>query len=162
MVPRNRRASAFCIALCLALGSLRVGLAITLHVSPGGDDGASGRSPAEALASLRGARDAIRRLKEGGPLTEPVRVLVSDGRYFLAETFVLEPQDSGTESAPIVYEAAAGARPVFTGGRRIRGFRPAGGGLWSARIPEVAAGEWMFEQLWIDGRRAVRARSPNR
>ncbi len=40
--------------------------AITLNVSPGGKDG--------ALGSLGGARDAIRKLKDKGPLKEPVRL----------------------------------------------------------------------------------------
>ena len=30
------------------------------------------------------------------------------------------------------------------------------------RIPEVAAGQWYFEQLFVNGRRAVRARTPNK
>jgi len=29
-------------------------------------------------------------------------------------------------------------------------------------IPDVAAGRWYFEQLWVNGARATRARSPNR
>ena len=33
--------------------------------------------------------------------------------------------------------------------------------MWTARIPEVAAGSWYFEQLWVNGRRATRARTPN-
>ena len=41
-------------------------------------------------------------------------------------------------------------------------FEPGADGVWSVDVPEVAAGRWYFEQLWIDGRRATRARSPNR
>jgi hypothetical protein len=66
--------------------------------------------------------------------------------------------------APVRYEAAPGARPVFSGGRVITGFRPAQNedGLWVAKVPDVAAGTWYFEQLFVNGRRAVRARTPNR
>ena len=28
-------------------------------------------------------------------------------------------------------------------------------------MPEVKAGRWYFEQLWVNGERATRARSPN-
>jgi len=114
------------------------------------------------LASLTGARDAIRRLKSKGRLTEPVRVTVANGTYTLSEPVVFEAEDSGTKEYPIIYEAASGARPVFTGGRIITGFKRGKDGVWQAHIQDVAAGKWYFEQLFIDGRRAVRARSPNK
>ena len=41
-------------------------------------------------------------------------------RIRLSETLVFEPQDSGTAEAPIVYQAAEGARPILTGGRKIQ------------------------------------------
>lgn len=135
--------------------------ALDLYVSPGGDDRASGRSPSEALASLRGARDAIRRARSEGA-RGPFRVLVADGEYRVAETLVLEPQDGGTAEAPVSYEAAPGARPVFSGGLRIRGFEVRADGTWAAKVPGVAEGAVRFEQLWVGGRRAVRARSPNK
>ncbi|MGQ9731255.1 MAG: right-handed parallel beta-helix repeat-containing protein [Candidatus Zipacnadales bacterium] len=139
-------------------------MALTLYVAPDGDDGWSGRLPrpnAERtdgpFASLRGARDALR----GLPRREAVRVIVADGRYTLTEPLWFTPLDSGTPQAPVTYEAASGARPVFSGGRQITGFEPNEDGLWVAYIPEVAAGQWYFEQLWVNGRRAIRARSPN-
>jgi len=101
-------------------------------------------------------------LKSEGPLAEPVHVIVADGRYTLAEPFVLLPEDSGTKESPVVYQAAPNARPVFTGGRAIRGWQAGPNGVWTAHIPEVAAGNWYFEQLFVNGRRATRARSPNK
>ncbi|MBM3999794.1 MAG: right-handed parallel beta-helix repeat-containing protein [Planctomycetes bacterium] len=142
---------------------------ITLHVAPDGRDAWSGRLErpnAERtdgpLATLTGARDAIRRLRAGGPLDGPLRVQVADGDYAITEPLVLTPEDSGTADAPIRYEAARGAKPRFSGGRAIRGFTIDGDGAWSVRLPDVAEGRWYFEQLWVNGRRAVRARSPNR
>ncbi len=143
--------------------------AVTLHVSTAGNDWWSGRlaQPNKErtdgpLASLAGARDTIRLLKSKGPLVSTVRVIVLDGTYTLTEPFILTAQDSGTEEYPVIYEAAAGARPVFTGGRAITGFKPGENGIWQTHIPEVAAGKWYFEQLFVNGRRAVRARTPNR
>jgi len=142
---------------------------IVLYVAPGGNDAWSGRlaKPNAArtdgpLASLAGARDAIRRLKKRGGLKQPVRVLFADGTYFITEPVVFTPEDSGTAETPIVYQAAEGAKPVFHGGRVIRGFEKGRDGVWSVRIPEVVAGKWYFEQLWINGRRAVRAREPDK
>jgi hypothetical protein len=45
-------------------------------------------------------------------------------------------------------------------GRAHEGRRGANG-VWTAKIPEVAAGNWHFEQLWVNGYRAVRACTPN-
>ncbi len=153
------------LALCFTAAELS---AHTFHVAPDGDDRWSGRlaRPNTArsdgpLASLDGARDAIRRLKTAGPLREPVDVVVADGAYRLTATFVLTPADSGTEKCPITYRAAEGAKPVFSGGRAIDGFRRGDDGVWHARIPEAAAGELTFEQLFVNGRRATRARTPN-
>ena len=59
------------------------------------------------------------------------------------------------------YEAAPGATPVVTGGRQVTGWRAGADGVWSTVIPQAKAGQWRFEQLWVNGRRATRARTPN-
>lgn len=117
--------------------------------------------PGRPLSSLEAARDAVRKLKAEGRLTQPVRVVISQGTYPLAEPIRFTAGDSGTAQCPISYEAAPGTKPVLTGGRRITGFRKGPDQLWVANIPEAANGAWRFEQLWVNGRRAVRARSPN-
>lgn len=139
-----------------------------LHVHPRGDDRWSGglETPSAdgtdgPLASLTGARDAIRRLKAAGR-SGPFRVKVAPGEYRLQGPLVLEPQDGGTVDAPVIYEAAGPEKPRFFGGRQITGWTRQADGLWTARIPEVAEGTWYFEQLWVNGERAVRAASPNK
>lgn len=157
----------FLLMFCLLLSQCAE--AVNLYVSPKGSDDWSGRlgKPNSArtdgpLASLNGARDAIRKLKSQRPLAEPVRVIVANGTYVLEEPFTLTTEDSGTKACPITYEAAKGAKPVFSGGREIKNFVVEEEGLWQLHIPEVAAGKWYFEQLFVNGRRAVRARSPNK
>ncbi len=134
--------------------------AVTVHVSPAGNDAWSGclaRSNSQStdgpVATLERARDVVRRAKSAGTS----RVIVEDGRYTLKRPLVLSPADSGT-----VYEAAPGARPVFSGGRTISGFEPVEKGVWRVRIEDVAEGKWYFEQLFVNGRRATRARTPNK
>ena len=110
---------------------------MTLYVSPDGDDRWTGKLARPnagrtdgPLASLGGARDRLRQLRLIARIPEPVRVVIADGKYTLSEPFVLEPQDSGVGELTVSYEAAAGARPVFTGGRLIAGFKRAPGGVW--------------------------------
>jgi beta-glucanase (GH16 family) len=141
---------------------------ITLYVAPDGKDAWSGRiaAPNDArtdgpLASLDGARAAVRRLKAQGVPVGPITVEIAGATYPMPEPLVLAPDDTGTAAAPIVYRARAGERPVFDGGRPISGFTVDDSGRWTTQVPEVAAGKWYFEQLYVNGRRATRARSPD-
>ena len=75
--------------------------------------------------------------------------------------FFLESQDSGTAAAPVCYTAQPGERPLFSGGQVLRGWKPGPGSLWSVSLPEAASGRWNFHQLFVNGQRRTRARSPN-
>lgn len=141
------------------------------HVAPSGKDSWSGRLAAPnadgtdgPLPSLAAARDAVRTLRAAKELTGPVRVVVATGVYLVDRPIVFGPGDGGSPDAPVVYEAAAGTnqKPVISGGRRIRGWKQAPNGLWQTKIDDVTAGKWRFHQLWVGGRRAVVARTPDR
>ncbi len=161
---------ALTLLLMLALAATaNEAAAKTLHVSPAGNDKWSGQLAAPnadgadgPLATLQRARDIVRLWKAAGPLTEPVHIVVADGVYLLREPFVLTPLDSGTETCPVTYESAPGATPIISGGQPISGWESAENGIWKAKIPDVADGKWRFEQLIVDGKRAVRAKTPNR
>lgn len=146
--------------------------AMTIYVALDGNNGWTGslaQPNADGtdgpLATFEAARDAIRKLKAGGELKTPVRVLARGGRYFLDQTLVLTPDDSGTADSPITYGAYPGERVVVSGGRPVTGWKEmsAQGDLpkrWVASLPEVAAGRWSFTQLFVGDRRADRARLP--
>lgn len=161
---RTTFSAVFLLFLLPALLAGQTGDEILLHVSPDGRDDWSGQLEQPnaqgtdgPLASLAGARDSIRRLKSAGAIDRPVRVLIQDGVYALDGPVEFLPADSGTEAAPVSYEAADGAKPHFTGGRSLPRFQPGPDGLWVTQV----SGDWYFEDLWVNGRRATRARSPN-
>ena len=159
------------LALALTLGlfvTLPTASAIDLHVAPGGNDSWSGALPTAnannsdgPLATLAGARDAIRRLKAKGLLAEPVRVLLASGTYSVSEPVVLTALDSGTKEAPITYTASPGQKPRISGGVPITGFKKSEGPLWTTVVPAVKQGKWFFRQLFVNERRAIPARAPN-
>jgi hypothetical protein len=156
------------LILSLVLALAPALLADQLYVAPDGNDAWTGllAQPNSThtdgpLATLAGARDAIRQSQLHGSLAHAFTVTLADGHYDLTNTFELEPRDSGTARTPITYQAAPGAHPVFSGGREIHGWQPGTNHLWLAHLPEVAAGRWYFEQLWVNDRRATRARTPN-
>ncbi len=141
------------------------GREILLFVSPDGNNSWSGKleGPAEdrsdgPLASMTGARDRIRSLHAAGIPPCPIRVVFAGGTYQLTAPLLFLPEDSGTAECPIVYQAAKGETPLFSGGTGLTGFVDSGGGIWTLRVPAGLR----FEQLTVGGRCSRRARTPNR
>lgn len=134
--------------------------AADLHVAPEGRDANPG-TQAEPFGTLGRARDQVRALKQAGPLNEPVTIVVHGGTHFLKETLVFTPDDSGTQDWPVTYAAAPGERPVVSGGTPITGWRADEAGVAVADVPGVKEGKLYFKSLYVNGRRAVRAREPD-
>jgi hypothetical protein len=92
------------------------------------------------VATLRRALDRVREIRAAEPgRATPVVVEVADGRHELAATLVITPEDSGTEASPTVIRAAAGARPVISGGRAVHGWQAAdvdGRPRWSVELAD--------------------------
>ncbi len=143
--------------------------AVVYYVAVDGNDNWSGKLPAAnaertdgPLASITRARDAIRKLKaDQGTLRQPVQVQVRAGTYDIRKTIALGTEDSGTKACPISYMAYPGEQPVLRGGRPVRGWQTDDGKLYYVDLADVKAGRWYFRQLFVDGRRQVRARYPN-
>ena len=144
-----------------------------IWVAPGGDDANEG-TQAEPMASLslavRKARN-LRRLHdpaiEGG-----VRILMGDGVYPLKDTVRIRPEDAGTEASPTIIEAAPEARPILSGGVELTNWRrveddvpglpaAARGQVWAADPPIFNGRLLECRQLWVEGNKATRARTPN-
>ena len=141
---------------------------LVFYTATDGDDGWSGKLAepnAERtdgpFATLARARDAIRESKGGQPLDKPVTVLVRGGKYYLDETLVFTPEDSGTREWPIAYQAYPGEKPILSGGRKLDGWEPYEGRIVQCRLPEAKGGGWKFRQLFCDGQRQIRARYPD-
>jgi hypothetical protein len=162
MNARRLVLSSLLAALAVTSASPTARAAATIYVSPEGDDRWSGRTaqPNDGrtdgpVATLERARDILRSASR--PAADQSRVVIADGQYTLTRPFSLTAQDSG-----VAYEAQPGAKPVFSGGKIIRGFEAGDDGIWRVRIPEAANGSWYFEQLFVNGHRATRARTPNK
>ncbi|MCC7490800.1 MAG: right-handed parallel beta-helix repeat-containing protein [Fimbriimonadaceae bacterium] len=125
------------------------------HVAPAGRDSWSGRLPAANAAGTDGpfatpqrAQQAVRDARAAGAVT----VELHGGAYELRSPLTLTAADAGTADAPVCWRAAAGERPVLSGGQTIDGLREttvAGQRRWTALLPAVAAGEWTFRQLFV-------------
>ena len=129
-------------------------------VAPAGSDRNAGTA-AKPFATLARAQEAVRELRKAQPGRD-VLVLLRGGTYSITEPITFTAEDSGREGGSVTYAAYPGETPVISGGRTITRFQPAENGLWKATIPDVREGRWSFEQLYVNGRRAVRARTPNK
>jgi hypothetical protein len=153
----------FLPAPLLLLAAATAAAPLTLHVAPGGRDTWSGtRAAANAegtdgpLASLPGAQAALRTLRLTGKLVGAARVEVQSGTYFLAEPLRLTPADSDT-----TFAGAGAATTIVSGGRQVEGWQEPSPGLWVAPLPEARGGQWPLRGLYVNGERAILARSPN-
>lgn len=130
------------VCISFLLSAALAPAAVTIDVKPGDDLG-------RALEQARG----IRRERP----SETIELVFAGGVHRVSGPLVLGPQDSGTAEAPFRLVAAAGTKPVISGGRVIGGFRVNAAGRWEAKLEGPH-----FEQLWVNGRRAVRSREPDR
>ena len=158
------RASAWIAALAIVCGSVaaadRVGVGqADFWVAPNGSDANPGTEK-QPFATLDRARDAVRELHKAKP-DRDVLVLLLGGTYRVERPILFAPEDSAPEGGTVTYAACAGHKPVISGGRPITGFQPGADGVWTANVPGINGGKWHFEQLYVNGRRAVRARTPN-
>ena len=156
IAPQFSRTLAAAVVLVAAV--TRIVVAADVVVAVDGRDAADG-SAARPVASLRRAFDLVReRRRQSAGLDRPLVIEVGPGRHELPDTLVLGPEDSGTERSPTIVRAAAGGRPVISGGRVIHAWEPAddGSGQWMARLPTVPLGEWNFAQLFVNGQRRFR------
>lgn len=87
----------------------------TFYVSADGDDGGDGSS-SHPFRTLARAKEAVRGLdKSKGDIV----VEIADGFYPVEDTIVFDSKDSGTEQGTVIYRAAKGAAPVFSGGKKL-------------------------------------------
>jgi hypothetical protein len=139
--------------------------AAEFYVAPHGNDSHSG-TRGYPFASFQRAQQAVRAERIAHP-DRGVTVTFRAGRYELPEPIEFTPADSGASTnQPVCYRAARGTEVVFSGGRLITGWQADAQrrGVWKTRVAEPKPGDdfaWRFEQLWVNGQRAIRARTPN-
>lgn len=109
-----------------------------------------------SFATLKAARDGLRRLRKEGHLTGPVRIEVHAGTHYLSEPLELFPEDSN-----VTFVGVAAQRPVISGGVPITGWRERSQGVWVAELPDLGSDSWVPRSLYVNNQRATLARSPN-
>lgn len=87
-----------------------------IYVSEQGSDSGDG-SKSHPFQTLARAKEAVRAMdKTSGDII----VEIADGFYPVSETIVFTSEDSGTEKGRVIYRAAEGAKPVLSGGKKLK------------------------------------------
>lgn len=143
------------VVIISALISTLAASAADIYVSCNGSDSNDG-SMSKPLKSLRIALRQARNLRR---MADPavkngVYIHVSKGTYNLYEPLYIRPEDSGTAESPTVI---IGDDATVSGGVSITGWKRAGK-LMVADTPMFNGNLLDFRQLYINGKKAVRAR----
>lgn len=146
-------------SICLAL-LWHVLPAQTVYVDPAGDDRNNGSAEAP-LATLNGAVEQLRLLRAESSVQAPAVVIVRSGTYFMPKTLELFEGDGGSEGQPLIFRGEGVQSPVFYGGIQLEKFTRLSDSLWVTEVPQVLQFGWHFEQLYVNGNRVPRARTPN-
>src|SRR4051794_10598172 len=146
-------AATLVVAACgPATAGARGGSTKVFYVSPAGDDSSSG-SRAAPFRTLERARRAARGVDRR---RSAVEIRLRKGSSRLRSPLQLNAGDSGTAGHEVVWRAAPGEHPVISGGVRVRGWSlfDADKHIYRARVQGLKT-----RQLYVNGRRAIRART---
>jgi L-rhamnose mutarotase/Right handed beta helix region len=144
-----------------------------IYVSAKGSDINEG-SKERPLASVAMAMRKVRELRR---LNDPfvagdVHIYIENGLYQFTEPLFIRPEDAGSANSRTIIEAVPGAKPVFSGGMKLKGWtkikstvpgvsKKAQDKLWVTDAPVIGDRVLDFRQLWVNDRKAVRARDKN-
>ena len=149
------------LLLALATGNL-MSAPIILHVATNGNDKASGAITRRAGDGPLATMEAALRKARAAPRGDGVTIFVHGGVHRLAEPMVFTPEDSGTSAEkPFTIAAFGKEKPVLSGGAPLGGWKQIRPGLWQTDARAQLGTNWPFRSLFVNGRRATRARTPN-
>lgn len=133
-------------------------LADEIWISPKGSDFNDGtrQSPKATLTSaLRQAREWRR--TEDNRIQGGITIYVEGGTYAFHEPVFIRPEDSGTKESPTIIRSVGDEKVILSGGISINGWKKQGK-VWVADVPAFNGRPLDFRQLWVNGKKAVRAR----
>jgi len=126
-----------------------------IFVAPNGDDTNPG-TLAAPLKTVAKARDVVRGMIAN--MTADITVYLRGGTYPQASTLTFANADSGKNGFYVKYMAYQSERPIITGGQPITGWTASSAGSGFYAASGISA---RFRQLYVNGAKAIRARSPN-
>ena len=144
------------LSLCLVMSGMSLAATqATFYVAPSGNDSNKG-TEAEPFKTITQAQKAVRAINSS--MTGDIEVILREGTYALPGTIGFDERDGGKDGHYVRYKAYDGEKPLITGGMAIIGWtiHDEANGIWKAE-----GVEGRFRQLYVNGKKAVRACFPN-
>lgn len=145
------------ISLALAMSALSGYAQRDVYVSTTGDDSNDGSAGHPFLTFERAFHEASFS-DSADSAKDTLFINLEGGDYFLTRTL----DCSNNLVSPVVLRGTSAVKPRILGGIRISGWENCGDGIFRAFVPETVLYGFVFEQFYVNGRRAVEARTPNR
>ena len=145
--------------LFLLILVVSVSSAKEIFVSPTGNDNNPGTKKQPLKTLVQAEKNASQLINQGKE--KDITVWIANGVYHLDNPFVIQPFSGISNEFKLQFKAEKNANPVVSGGVQITNWTKNEKGFWTARLPENAWNLKQVRELFIDGKRAVRARHPN-
>ncbi len=131
------------------------GFQATFYVSPSGNDANEGSFSAP-FRTLEKAKNAVQ--SANANMQKDIAVCLRGGTYQLTKTLNLGKEDGGSNGHFVRYTAYPGEHPLFTGGQPVNGWTlyDKDKNIWCAKGVDLR-----FRQLYVNGKKAIRACYPN-
>lgn len=125
-----------------------------LFVSLEGDDLADGTRE-HPFATWEKAMQVVKGIQS----SQTINIFFRGGKYYFDKTLIFDSSNSGTQRAPIVYQAFPGEKVILSGAKKLSGLKWKywKNGIYKTQLNE----ETNLDQLYVNGVRQIRARFPN-
>ena len=131
--------------------------AMDIYVSPAGSDSNKG-TPEKPFATIERAKRAVIKSLQNNK-NEDCTVWIAEGVYNIISPVVFNASEFGNLDTKITFKAFSEETPVISGGIELSGWNKNKDGLWVTQLPKNE--NWKSRELFINGKRAIRARHPN-
>ena len=143
----------FVLFASIICASASVSAQDTINVSPQGCDATANGTTAKPYCTIEAA------IKKAACIydADTVFVEVAPGEYQLSKPIEI----TYCPKSPVVVRCSSEQGAVMNGGVKISGWKQGDDGLWFAEVDATKMYGFKFEQMYVNGRRAIRARTPD-
>lgn len=125
----------------------------SFYVSPDGNDSWSGTIE-KPFKTIQKAQEEVQGINKN--LKSEIVVYLRGGRYQLNEGLMFTNEDSGSGDYNVVYKNYEEEQPLISGGVKLTDWVPYENGIYKTGSKGLE-----FRQLYVNGERSVRARTPD-
>jgi len=132
--------------------------AVNFYVSPNGNDSNPGTKE-KPFSSLEWAKIAVQNSIQKNKDVEHT-IYMADGFYEIENPVIFDSKYFSDDNR-LTIKALEEENPIISGGIRLRGWQKNDAGFWVVDLPKKENEKWNPRELFVGGKRGIRARFPN-